>query len=80
MTAIVWRAVTAGSRGSLDAWSTDNRLRADFTTGELAHTLILGGEYHRFRNRSVDRRRQRVASRSVQRLYRADRAYRDLQR
>lgn len=40
----------SGSRGSLDAWSTDNRLRADFTTGELAHTLILGAEYHRFRN------------------------------
>lgn len=40
----------SGSRGSLDARSTDNRLRADFTTGELAHTLILGGEYHRFRN------------------------------
>lgn len=40
----------SGSRGSLDAWSTDNRLRADFTTGELAHTLIVGGEYHRFRN------------------------------
>ncbi|MEL0550123.1 TonB-dependent siderophore receptor, partial [Raoultella sp. TW_WC1a-1] len=40
----------SGSRGSLDAWSTDNRLRADFSTGELAHTLILGAEYHRFRN------------------------------
>ena len=40
----------SGSRGSLDARSTDNRLRADFMTGELAHTLILGAEYHRFRN------------------------------
>ncbi len=39
-----------GSRGSLDGWSTDNRLRADFNTGDLAHTLILGAEYHRFRN------------------------------
>lgn len=40
----------SGSRGSLDAWSTDNRLRADFNTGDLAHTLIVGAEYHRFRN------------------------------
>ena len=40
----------SGSRGSLDGWSTDNRLRADFNTGDLAHTLILGAEYHRFRN------------------------------
>ncbi len=28
----------SGSRGSLDGWSTDNRLRADFNTGDLAHT------------------------------------------
>lgn len=40
----------SGSRGSLDAWSTDNRLQADFSTGEVAHTLTFGGEYHRFRN------------------------------
>ncbi|MCV5404175.1 TonB-dependent siderophore receptor, partial [Escherichia coli] len=40
----------SGSRGSLDGWSTDNRLRADFNTGDLAPTLILGAEYHRFRN------------------------------
>lgn len=40
----------SGSRGSLDGWSTDNRLRADFNTGDLAHTLILGAEDHRFRN------------------------------
>ncbi len=40
----------SGSRGSLDGWSTDNRLRADFNTGDPAHTLILGAEYHRFRN------------------------------
>ena len=40
----------SGSRGSLDGWSTDNRLRADFTTGAVAHTLVIGGEYHRFRN------------------------------
>ncbi|SNY77476.1 TonB-dependent siderophore receptor [Enterobacter sp. CC120223-11] len=40
----------SGSKGSLDGWSTDNRVKADFTTGEVAHTLILGGEYHRFRN------------------------------
>ncbi len=40
----------SGSRGSLDAWSTDNRVQADFATGEVTHTLILGGEYHRYRN------------------------------
>lgn len=40
----------SGSEGSLDGWSTDNRVKADFTTGEVAHTLVLGGEYHRFRN------------------------------
>ncbi|WP_313111630.1 TonB-dependent siderophore receptor [Pseudescherichia sp.] len=40
----------SGSRGSLDAWSTDNRLQADFATGEVTHTVILGGEYHRYRN------------------------------
>lgn len=40
----------SGSRGSLDAWSTDNRVQADFSTGEVAHTVVLGGEYHRFRN------------------------------
>ena len=40
----------SGSRGSLDAWSTDNRLQADFATGEVMHTVVLGGEYHRYRN------------------------------
>lgn len=40
----------SGSKGSLDGWSTDNRIKADFTTGEVAHTVVLGGEYHRFRN------------------------------
>jgi iron complex outermembrane receptor protein len=69
----------SGSRGSLDAWSTDNRLRADFTTGELAHTLIVGGEYHRFRN-DLWTGAGSASPRPVQRLYRAERAYRDLQR
>ena len=40
----------SGNRGSLDAWSTDNRVQADFNTGDVAHTLTLGGEYHRYRN------------------------------
>lgn len=40
----------SGSEGSLDGWSTDNRIKADFNTGEVTHTLMLGGEYHRFRN------------------------------
>ena len=39
-----------GSQDSLDAWSTDNRLQADFATGEVKHTVTLGAEYHRFRN------------------------------
>jgi iron complex outermembrane receptor protein len=40
----------SGSTGSLDGWSTDNRIKADFNTGEVSHTVVLGGEYHRFRN------------------------------
>jgi TonB-dependent siderophore receptor len=40
----------SGSEGSLDGWSTDNRIKADFNTGEVAHTVVLGAEYHRFRN------------------------------
>lgn len=39
-----------GSQTSLNAWSTDNRLQADFSTGEINHTVTLGAEYHRFRN------------------------------
>ncbi|AVR06059.1 TonB-dependent siderophore receptor [Pluralibacter gergoviae] len=40
----------SGSRGSLDGWSTDNRLQADFSTGAVGHTVTVGGEYHRLRN------------------------------
>lgn len=40
----------SGSRGSLDGWSTDNRLQADFATGAVDHTVTIGGEYHRLRN------------------------------
>ncbi|MFJ3456013.1 TonB-dependent siderophore receptor [Scandinavium goeteborgense] len=40
----------SGSTGSLDGWSTDNRIKADFNTGDVSHTVVLGGEYHRFRN------------------------------
>ncbi|ELY6226612.1 TonB-dependent siderophore receptor [Cronobacter muytjensii] len=39
-----------GYEESLNAWSTDNRLQADFATGEVNHTVVLGAEYHRFRN------------------------------
>lgn len=40
----------SGSRGSLDGWSTDNQLEADFATGELQHKVVVGAEYHRFTN------------------------------
>ncbi|EJJ0662329.1 TonB-dependent siderophore receptor [Cronobacter sakazakii] len=39
-----------GYEESLNAWSTDNRLQADFATGDVNHTAVLGAEYHRFRN------------------------------
>lgn len=39
-----------GYQESLDGWSTDNRLQAQFATGEVDHNVILGAEYHRFRN------------------------------
>lgn len=39
-----------GYQESLDGWSTDNRLQAQFNTGEVNHNVILGAEYHRFRN------------------------------
>lgn len=40
----------SGSRGSLDAWSTDNQLEADFATGELTHKVVIGAEYHQYKN------------------------------
>ncbi|NUU68341.1 TonB-dependent siderophore receptor [Enterobacteriaceae bacterium BIT-l23] len=41
----------SGEDSSLDAWAMDNQLEADFATGSVDHTLVLGAEYHRFRNR-----------------------------
>ncbi|MFK8257660.1 TonB-dependent siderophore receptor [Erwinia sp. AnSW2-5] len=40
----------SGSRGSLDAWSTDNQLEADFATGEVKHKVVVGAEYHQYKN------------------------------
>ncbi|MEX5585743.1 TonB-dependent siderophore receptor, partial [Pseudomonas lurida] len=40
----------SGERSSLSAWSTDNRLQAEFDTGELEHRVTLGAEYHRYKN------------------------------
>jgi len=40
----------SGERSSLSAWSTDNRLQAEFNTGELEHRVTLGAEYHRYKN------------------------------
>lgn len=40
----------SGSRSSLDAWAIDNQLEADFATGEVQHKLVLGGEYHQYKN------------------------------
>jgi len=34
----------SGERSSLSAWSTDNRLQAEFDTGELEHRVTLGAE------------------------------------
>ncbi|MDU5835506.1 MAG: TonB-dependent siderophore receptor [Pantoea sp.] len=40
----------SGERSSLSAWATDNRVTAEFDTGELAHRLSIGAEYHRYKN------------------------------
>jgi len=40
----------SGERSSLAAWATDNRLQAEFNTGELEHRVSLGTEYHRYKN------------------------------
>lgn len=37
-------------RSSLSAWANDNRLQADFSTGAVQHRVILGAEYHRYKN------------------------------
>ena len=41
----------SGSRSSLDAFAIDNQLEADFVTGEIDHKVVLGAEYHRYKNR-----------------------------
>ncbi len=40
----------SGERSSLSAWANDNRLQADFETGAVQHRVILGAEYHRYKN------------------------------
>lgn len=40
----------SGSRSSLDAWAIDNQLEADFNTGDLQHKVVLGAEYHQYKN------------------------------
>ncbi|MBK0125343.1 TonB-dependent siderophore receptor [Pantoea sp. S61] len=40
----------SGERSSLSAWANDNRLQADFATGAVQHRVILGAEYHRYKN------------------------------
>lgn len=40
----------SGSRSSLDAYAIDNQLEADFATGEVDHKVVLGGEYHQYKN------------------------------
>jgi len=44
----------SGERSSLSAWATDNRVTAEFATGELEHRLSLGAEYHRYKNDITD--------------------------
>ncbi len=43
-----------GERSSLDAFAIDNQLEADFATGALEHLVILGAEYHQYRNNLWD--------------------------
>ncbi|RWR01857.1 ferrioxamine B receptor [[Pantoea] beijingensis] len=40
----------SGERSSLAAYAIDNQLEADFATGHLDHTVVLGAEYHRYKN------------------------------
>lgn len=44
----------SGSRSSLDAFAIDNQLEADFATGEMAHKVVLGAEYHQYKNALSD--------------------------
>ncbi|CCG88690.1 TonB-dependent siderophore receptor [Erwinia piriflorinigrans] len=40
----------SGSRSSLDAFAIDNQLEADFATAEVGHKMVLGAEYHQYKN------------------------------
>lgn len=40
----------SGSRSSLNAYAIDNQLEADFATGEVDHKVVLGAEYHQYKN------------------------------
>lgn len=39
-----------GTRSTLNAAAIDNQLQADFTTGALEHKVVLGAEYHEYKN------------------------------
>ncbi|WP_413722465.1 TonB-dependent siderophore receptor [Sodalis sp. RH24] len=40
----------SGESSSLAAYAMDNQLVADFSTGDLQHKVVLGGEYHEYTN------------------------------
>ncbi|RQM37664.1 TonB-dependent siderophore receptor [Erwinia psidii] len=44
----------SGSRSSLDAFALDNQLEADFATGDVNHKMVLGAEYHQYKNALSD--------------------------
>ncbi len=44
----------SGSRSSLAAFALDNQLEADFATGEIAHKVVIGAEYHQYKNQLSD--------------------------
>lgn len=44
----------SGSRSSLDAFAIDNQLEADFATAEVEHRVVLGAEYHQYKNDLYD--------------------------
>lgn len=46
----------SGSRSSLNAYAIDNQLEADFATGDIDHKVVLGAEYHQYKNDLKDAR------------------------
>lgn len=44
----------SGERSSLSAYAIDNQLQADFATGDINHTVVVGAEYHRYKNDLTD--------------------------